>query len=229
MPSWDADEMVGTGAATLVPDTEATGYRAVLPALGLRPLRFLLTIKLLSHLNCHIIENFNSSLIQMRAISLGDRLLASVLNQIGDALEEGNGQDALGLGQRGMKERQAQTPHTPSASSSRRPTTAPLPGLPPRPLSPASRGPPGAGPSTTLHRPFPGVVSQGLWELSSGAERTHPPSLLSSRPHVCLVETRLLSSGPHPSLSNPHNEKTLLIPPLAPLPRLCRLQTPLLD
>lgn len=87
--------------------------------------------------------------------------------------------------------------------------------------SPASYGPPGAGPSATLHMPFPGVVSRGLWELSSGTERTHPPSLLSSHPHIRLVETHLLSSGPCPSLSNPHNEETtLLISPLAPLPRL---------
>lgn len=167
LPSWDADEMVGTGAATLVPDTEATGYRAVLPALGHRPLRFLLTIKLLSHLNCHIIENFNSSLIQMRAISLGDRLLASVLNQIGDALEEGNGRDALGLGQRGMKERQAQTPHTPSASSSRRPTTAPLPSLPPRPPSPASHHGPSPQPPVVRQGQDPQPLSTGLSQVWS--------------------------------------------------------------
>lgn len=39
------------------------------------------------------------------------------------------------------------------------------------------------------------------------AQRTHPP-VLSSCPHIRLVETHLLSSGPRPSLSNPH-EKTL--------------------
>ena len=179
----------------------------------------------------------------MRAISLGDRLLVSVLNQIGDALKRGR-MRCSGPGA-GRDEREAgPDPHTrppparpchpprPLSPASHcgppRPLSPASHRGPPRLLSPASRGPPGAGPSTTLHRPFPGVVSQGLWELSSGTERTHPPSLLSSRPHVCLVETRLLSSGPRPSLSNPHNEKTLLIPPLAPLPRFRRLQTPLL-
>lgn len=53
LPSWDADVMVGTGAATLAPDREATGYsdRAALPALGHEPLGYLVNKKDTSHLN----------------------------------------------------------------------------------------------------------------------------------------------------------------------------------
>lgn len=45
--------MVGTGAATLAPDREATGYsdRAALPALGHEPLGYLVNKKDTSHLN----------------------------------------------------------------------------------------------------------------------------------------------------------------------------------
>ena len=51
--------MVGTGAATLVPDTEATGYRVALPALGHGPL------------GCSVCEQFPSG------VSLGPLLIAT--------------------------------------------------------------------------------------------------------------------------------------------------------
>ena len=76
---------------------------------------------------------------------------------------------------------------------------------------------------TFSHSPhaFPRGGLSGAVGAELRRERTHLPFLPSSHLHIRLVESHLLSSGPRPSLSNPHKEKTtLLISPLVPLPRL---------